>query len=153
MLGDKPATTQAAIEGVAQREIKTFPDERGFFREMARLDNEFYGEGLTRLGHTTILAETVKAWFVQPEQASWWYVPAGKLKVALYDARDGSTTYGNLMEFALGDGQPGLVIRIPAGVAGGGKALEGTAQLIIGCENSQGERFISQQELGLDYEF
>ncbi len=153
MLRETPATTQTVIEGVVVREIRTFPDERGFFREMARLDNEFYGEGLTRLGHTTIPAETVKAWFVQPEQTSWWYVPAGKLKIALYDARQGSASYGNLMEFSLGKPEPGLVIRIPAGVAGGGKALEGAAQLIIGCQNSQGEQFVSQEELGLDYEF
>jgi dTDP-4-dehydrorhamnose 3,5-epimerase len=71
-----------------------------------------------------------KAWHVHPTQIDWWYVPAGDLKVALYDAREASPTRGELAELLLGEHYDAQLLKIPAGVAHGCRAIGTTAHLI-----------------------
>jgi len=57
-------------------------------------------------------------------------VPAGNLKVALYDTREGSSTRGELQEVFLGEQYEAQLLKIPPGVAHGCKALSGPTHLI-----------------------
>lgn len=118
------------IAGVERKGLTTHPDERGFFREVIRVTDPFFGEGFGQLSHSLMHAGVVKAWHVHPTQIDWWYVPIGALKVALHDLREGSPTRGTTEELLLGEGYEAQVLKIPAGVAHGCKALAGPTHLL-----------------------
>lgn len=117
------------IEGVVFKELVTHSDERGFFREIIRVNDDFFTEGFGQWSHSVMYQGVTKAWHVHREQVDWWYVGGGVLKVVLYDGRPASTTRGRQMEFLLGDHQPARVVRIPAGVAHGCKCISSPAHL------------------------
>jgi dTDP-4-dehydrorhamnose 3,5-epimerase len=117
------------IAGVALKELVTHNDERGFFREIIRVTDDFFQDGFGQWSHSLMHPGTAKAWHVHQKQTDWWYVAIGTLKVALVDTRPDSPTRGELMEFFLGDNHPAQVIKIPPGVAHGCKAIGGLAHL------------------------
>jgi dTDP-4-dehydrorhamnose 3,5-epimerase len=118
------------IEGVETKELITHADERGFFREIVRGTEEIAAEGWAQVSHSLMFPGVVKAWHVHPTQIDWWYVVSGDLKVALYDGREGSSTQGELQEVFLGDHYPARLLKIPAGVAHGCKAIGGPVHLV-----------------------
>ncbi|HTQ02468.1 MAG TPA: dTDP-4-dehydrorhamnose 3,5-epimerase family protein [Polyangiaceae bacterium] len=117
------------IDGVEVKELVTYPDERGYFRELIRHTDGFFAEGFGQWSHSLMHAGVIKAWHIHRIQTDWWYVACGSLKVALYDTRADSKTRGTTLEFLLGDHQPGRVLRVPPGVAHGCKALSGPVHL------------------------
>ncbi|GAC1656119.1 MAG: dTDP-4-dehydrorhamnose 3,5-epimerase family protein [Candidatus Dormibacteraceae bacterium] len=116
------------IEGVVLKDLVTNSDERGFFREVIRESDEFFGP-FGQWSHSLMYPGTAKAWHHHRSQIDWWYA-IGSLKVALYDLRESSATRGELMEFFLGD-RFAKCVRIPPGVAHGCRALELTHLLYI----------------------
>jgi dTDP-4-dehydrorhamnose 3,5-epimerase len=117
------------IAGVMVKSLTTHADERGFFREIIRSTDEFFREGFAQWSHSLMYAGVIKAWHIHPTQIDWWYVPLGNLKVVLFDKRPTSPTAGSLQTIFLGDNYPAQVIKIPAGVAHGCKALSGMTHL------------------------
>jgi dTDP-4-dehydrorhamnose 3,5-epimerase len=118
------------IEGVEIKELVTHSDERGFFREIVRGTEEIVAEGWAQVSHSLMFPGVIKAWHVHRTQVDWWYVVSGDLKVALYDTREGSSTRGELQEVFLGDHYPARLLKIPAGVAHGCKAIGGQTHLV-----------------------
>jgi dTDP-4-dehydrorhamnose 3,5-epimerase len=118
------------IAGVAMRELTTHRDERGFFREIIRVTDDCFTEGFGQLSHSLMHQGVSKAWHVHAKQTDWWYVVSGVIKVALHDARSASRTYRETMDLLMGDEYPGVVLRIPPGVAHGCKCLSGPAHLL-----------------------
>ena len=116
------------IEGVVLKELVTHDDERGFFRELIRETDDFFGH-FGQWSHSLMHPGSAKAWHVHQRQTDWWYA-IGTLKVALYDLREGSPTKGTLMEFLMGESRPAC-LKIPPGVAHGCKALERTHLLYV----------------------
>jgi dTDP-4-dehydrorhamnose 3,5-epimerase len=113
------------IAGVMVKALTTHADERGFFREIIRSTDEFFKEGFAQWSHALMYPGVAKAWHIHPTQIDWWYVPLGNLKVVLFDKRSDSPTAGMKQTFFLGDNYPAQVVKIPAGVAHGCKALGG----------------------------
>ncbi len=118
------------IEGVQLKPLATHTDERGFFREIVRDTEEIVREGWAQVSHSLMHPGVAKAWHVHPTQIDWWYVLVGDLKVALYDAREASPTRGQLDELFLGEHYEAQLLKIPAGVAHGCRAIGGTTHLI-----------------------
>lgn len=118
------------IEGVIVKQLVTHSDERGFFREVARSTEDVVREGWKQISHSLMHPGVAKAWHVHKTQIDWWYVPAGDLKVALYDTRDGSATKGDLQELFVGEHYEAQLVKIPPGVAHGCRVIGGTAHLI-----------------------
>ena len=118
----------ATIAGVELKELVTHADERGFFREIIRETDGFFGH-FGQWSHSLMYAGTAKAWHIHHKQTDWWYV-IGAVKAVLYDTRDGSPTKGTLMEFLMGDGHA-TCVKIPPGVAHGCRALERSHLLYI----------------------
>ncbi len=71
----------------------------------------------------------VKAWHYHLKQTDIWYVPAGKIKVGLFDARSDSPTNGVANEVIMGGGNE-ITLAIPPGVFHGYVALSPEAVLI-----------------------
>jgi len=123
------------ITGVVFKKLVTHNDERGFFREIIRVTDDFFQEGFGQLSHSHILVGVIKAWHIHQKQTDWWYIPGGVIKVVLYDARKESPTFGKKMEILMGDSQPAQVLRIPPGVAHGCKCLSGPTDLFYVTSN------------------
>jgi dTDP-4-dehydrorhamnose 3,5-epimerase len=117
------------IEGVVVKELVTHTDERGYFREIIRVTDDFFGEGFGQWSHSLMYENVAKAWHIHKIQIDWWYVAAGTLRVALHDTRPSSPTYRETMELVMGEHQPGKVLRVPTGVAHGCKVTHGPVHL------------------------
>jgi dTDP-4-dehydrorhamnose 3,5-epimerase len=117
------------IKGVEIVSVDTHADERGFFRELIRVNDPIFKEGFGQWSHTKTFAGAAKAWHVHKRQIDWWYVAIGTLRVALYDTRADSPTHARLDEFLMGEEQGPQILKIPPGVAHGYKVLEGPAHL------------------------
>ncbi|MCI0391358.1 MAG: dTDP-4-dehydrorhamnose 3,5-epimerase family protein [Acidobacteria bacterium] len=117
------------LDGVVVKDLVTHTDERGFFREIIRVTDDFFTEGFGQWSHSMLYTGVVKAWHLHKLQVDWWFVPVGVLKVALHDTRPDSPTYRKTVEIWLGDHQPARVMRIPPGVAHGCKCICGPAHL------------------------
>ena len=117
------------IDDVVIKELTTFPDERGYFREIIRVTDDFFKEGFGQWSHSLMLTGVTKAWHIHRVQIDWWYVASGLIKVALHDCRPDSATHQQTMELSMGDHQPARALRVPTGVAHGCKCLSGPAHL------------------------
>lgn len=124
------------LDGVELKRLTTFPDQRGFFREVIRVTDGFFGEGFGQWSHTKSYQGVVKAWHIHQRQVDWWYVASGRIKVALYDTRAGSSTHGQLQELLMGDEMEPSVLRIPPGVAHGYRVLSAEAHLFYITSNT-----------------
>lgn len=118
------------IGGVATKQLKRWPDERGFFEELIRKTDPFFQEGFAQLSRSSMVDGVVKAWHLHKTQIDWWYVLKGTIKAALHDMREGSPTKGETQEFMLGENGEDIILKIPAGVAHGLKVVAGPAELV-----------------------
>lgn len=118
------------IEGVVLRNLVTHTDERGFFREIIRVTDDFFAAGFGQWSHSLMYQGVVKAWHIHAQQVDWWYVAGGVLKVALHDTRPDSRTHRQTVDFLMGDNQSAQVLCIPPGVAHGCKCVAGPAHLL-----------------------
>jgi dTDP-4-dehydrorhamnose 3,5-epimerase len=117
------------IQDVTIKDLTTYTDERGFFREVVRVSDEFFSEGFGQWSHTVSYTGVAKAWHVHKRQTDWWYVAAGIVKAVLYDTRPASQTHGELFEVVLGQPESPKVLKVPPGVAHGYKVLQGPAHV------------------------
>ncbi len=145
------------IHGVEIKELTTYPDERGFFREIIRVNDDFFTEGFGQFSHSRMYPGVTKAWHIHNTQVDWWYVPIGNIKVGLYDKRIDSPTSGKTQVLFLGDNYGGKVLRIPPGVAHGCKVIGDTAHLFyitskIYDPDEEGRIAFDDPEIGFDWE-
>jgi len=118
------------IHGVAFKDLVTHADERGFFREIIRVSDDFFAAGFGQLSHSLVYTGVIKAWHAHRRQTQWNYVVAGLIKVALHDTRPESPTYHETMEFLAGDYQPVRAYAFPPGVAHGYRCLQGPMHIV-----------------------
>ncbi len=116
------------IDGVEIEPLQIYPDDRGFFTELARL-----GKGLAtnmvpdavhkiQVSLTLTYPGTIKAIHYHSEQTDLWAPVSGMVQVFLYDLRRHSRTFGAINTIFAGRFQPWEIL-IPPGVAHGYKAL------------------------------
>ena len=131
---ERQQTELESISGVSIKYLRTFPDDRGFFREIIRASDPFFAEGFGQWSHSKMQRNTVKAWHFHHRQVDWWYVGAGVIDCALYDNRPESDTYKKLVNFKMGESELDseaitAVVKIPTGVLHGLKVLSDFAFL------------------------
>lgn len=114
--------TTGAIAGIIIKKLEPFSDERGMLMEILRADDDLMLEKFGQVYLTTAYPNVVKAWHWHEKQDDNFCVIKGMAKVALYDRRPDSPTFGNLMELFIGEKYP-CVVHIPIGVAHGYKAI------------------------------
>ncbi len=117
------------IEGVAVKELKVIPDQRGRLMEILRVDDEIFA-GFGQVYLTTTLPGVVKAWHLHKLQTDQVACVAGMIRLGLYDDRRDSPTYGLTNEFYLGVHRP-LLVRIPPEVYHGWKCVSLEEALIV----------------------
>ena len=117
------------IDGVKIKKLKIILDDRGKLMEIMRCDDEVF-EKFGQAYFTTALPGVVKAWHYHKKQDDHFVCVAGKIRLGLYDAREGSKTKGEVNEFTLSLEDPFLV-KIPKGVYHGFKSVSGAESMII----------------------
>lgn len=142
------------IHGVEFKELETFTDKRGFFREIIRVTDSFFKDGFGQWSHSLMFDGVTKAWHYHLKQTDWWYVVSGVIRVGLCDIRKDSPTYKETMEFLMGEFQVPKVIKIPPGVAHGCQTVQGPANLLYitsSIYNPDDELRIPYDDPGIDF--
>lgn len=109
------------IDGVQVIPLARFPDERGTVLHMLKsTDPHFRAFG--EIYFSTVYRNVVKGWHRHGEMTLNYACVFGRIKLVLYDEREGSTTHGELAEVFLGPDQYSLVV-IPPAVWNGFKGM------------------------------
>ncbi len=114
------------IDGVLLVTPKVKGDERGSLRETFR--QEWLGSvpNMVQGTRSESKAGVIRALHYHLRQADYWYVPRGRIFVAMYDLRRSSPTRGMRMTLEIGEGAD-TAVYIPPGVAHGFQALTDAA--------------------------
>jgi len=141
------------LPGVEVKQLTTHPDELGFFREIIRETDGFFGH-FGQLSHSLMYPGTAKAWHLHRKQVDWWYC-IGALKVGLHDLRDDSESHGQTVTFFMGDRYGATCVKIPPGVAHGCRALELTHLLYVTSNvyNPEDEERLPHDDPGIGYDW
>jgi dTDP-4-dehydrorhamnose 3,5-epimerase len=114
------------IQGVAVKNLKVIPDERGFLMEILRSDDPLF-ERFGQVYLTCCRKGIAKAWHYHKEQSDHFACLHGTALVVLYDMRKNSPTYKAVEEFILSappcDDTESTLVRIPPRVVHGFTAL------------------------------
>ncbi len=117
------------IDGVGVKQLRVIPDERGRLMEILREDDALF-ERFGQVYLTTARPGVVKAWHAHRHQSDCFCCVEGRIRLVLYDDREGSPTRGVLQEFEVGEDDPWLV-KIPAEVWHGFQAISAREALVI----------------------
>jgi dTDP-4-dehydrorhamnose 3,5-epimerase len=117
------------IEGLVVKSLKVIPDDRGRLMEILRSDDDIFS-GFGQVYMTTTYPGVVKAWHLHRLQTDHMAAVAGMFRVALYDAREGSSTHGVIEEIYMGVHRP-LLIRIPPGVYHGWRCVSEEEGIVV----------------------
>ena len=119
------------IDGVLVIPLKRIPDERGTVMHMLkRTDPHFVEFG--EIYFSTVYPGVVKGWHKHAEMTLNYACVHGRIKLVLFDDREGSPTNGELMEIFLGPDDYSLV-RIPPGIWNGFKGMGGEMAIVANC--------------------
>jgi dTDP-4-dehydrorhamnose 3,5-epimerase len=116
------------IEDVRIEPLQVYPDDRGFFMELARLGKGLAtkmvpdGDRQIQVSFTLTYPGTIKAIHYHSQQTDLWAPVSGMVQVFLYDLRRHSRTFGLINTIYVGRFRPWEIL-IPPGVGHGYKAL------------------------------
>lgn len=119
------------IDGVLVVPLKRIPDERGTVLQMLkRTDPHFIEFG--EIYFSKIYPGVVKGWHKHTEMTLNYACINGRIKLVLFDDREGSPTKGEVMEVFLGPDNHSLV-QIPPGVWNGFKGMGSETAILANC--------------------
>lgn len=117
------------IEGVKEKQLTRYHDDRGYFAEIVRDDEKL----LARFGQCSITKtypNIIKAFHWHKKQDDLWFCVSGNLQTVLYDRRPRSKTKGETAVFYLGEDNPKIIL-IPKGVAHGYRVLGSKPAVLV----------------------
>lgn len=120
------------IEGVTLTKLREIGDERGTVLHMLRSD----APDFTCFGEcyfSEVSPGASKAWKRHRAQTQNLAVPVGRIRIAIYDDREGSATRGNLQVLELGRPDAYLRLRVPPGLWYGFQCISATPALLANC--------------------
>ena len=119
------------IDGVLVNPLKIFSHEKGDVLHMVRCNDPFFAQ-FGEIYFSFIRPGFVKGWKKHLKQIQHFAVPAGAIKLVLYDDRTSSPTKGQVQEIEMGRTQYCLV-RIPPQVWYAFGAIGEQEALIANC--------------------
>ena len=117
------------IDGVIIKKLKVMPDERGRLMEILRADDESF-EKFGQVYMTTAYPGVVKGWHYHKKQADNMAVVKGMMKIVLYDGREKSPTFREIMEIFAGVHNP-VLVHIPPLVYHGFKCISEEDAIVV----------------------
>ena len=119
------------IEGVTITPLRQILDERGKVMHMMKNSDTAFSQ-FGEIYFSRVFPGAVKAWHLHSEMTINYAVPYGKIKLVLFDERDGSPTRGEINELFLGEDNYQLV-SIPPFVWNGFKGIGLETALVANC--------------------
>ena len=117
------------IKGVNVKKLKVIPDDRGRLMEIMRRDDKFFKK-FGQVYMTTAFPGVVKAWHFHKLQYDNFTCVHGKMRLALYDSRKSSSTFGEVNEFIISLEDP-MLVTIPKNVYHGFKCVSDCEAVVI----------------------
>lgn len=119
------------IHDVDVTDLQINADERGHLTETWRSDWEFYDEKPAMSYVSETYPGVIRAWHRHCRgQIDHFVVPRGKIKVGIYDDREGSPTREQLDTFVIGEGNM-KAVRVPGDCWHGFKAVGDDRALVL----------------------
>jgi dTDP-4-dehydrorhamnose 3,5-epimerase len=121
------------IDGVRICPYPLWPDDRGYFLEVARLGQGLAAQfpaGSTQVSTALSYPGTIKAFHYHLRQTDLWIPAAGMFQVVLVDLRDGSPTFGQRNTLYAGNLRPWQIL-IPPGVGHGYKIIGSAPSMLV----------------------
>ena len=129
----KAPDSKNLIQGVRVYPFPVWPDDRGYFLEVARIKEglpaDFPAES-TQVSAALSYTGTIKAFHYHLHQTDYWVPAQGMFQVALVDLRAESQTFGVRNTLYVGTLRPWQVL-IPPGVGHGYKVIGSTPGMLI----------------------
>lgn len=119
------------IDGVRIHPLRRIADARGDILHMLRVDDPHF-ERFGEIYFSAVRPGVVKGWHLHRRMTLNYAVPVGRIRLVLYDARDGSPTRSVLQEITLG-GEEYRLVRVPPGVWNGFLGLGEEPSLVANC--------------------
>ena len=110
------------INDVKIKQLKIFPDDRGFFTEVFKEEMDDFKIPIKQTSYTETYPGVIKAFHWHKKQWDLWFVTKGMTQVVLCDMREDSPTYKETQVICAGE-QNRLLIFIPPFVAHGYRVL------------------------------
>ena len=121
----------ADITSVQIIPLKRIPDERGTVYHMLRQTDPHFIE-FGEVYFASVYEGVVKGWHLHHKMTLNYVCIHGRVKLVIYDDRQGSETQGNLLEVFLGPDDYSLVV-IPPGLWNGFKGMAPDYSIIANC--------------------
>jgi dTDP-4-dehydrorhamnose 3,5-epimerase len=119
------------IDGVEVRRLQVNADERGHLVEFFREDWEEYDPEPAMSYYSLSYPGVVRAWHRHRRgQIDHFVCPSGRIKVGVYDDREGSPTRGEVDQFVIGEHDQRMV-RIPGACWHGFKVIGNDQALLV----------------------
>ena len=125
------------IEGIEIKPYSLWPDDRGYFLEVARLEQGLVAQfpsATTQVSAAFNYPVIIKAFNFHKFQTDYWVPSAGLLQVALVDLRRGSRTYRVKNTLYVGNLRPWQLL-IPPGIAHGYKVIGEQPSVLVYITN------------------
>ncbi|MFA6281995.1 MAG: dTDP-4-dehydrorhamnose 3,5-epimerase family protein [Candidatus Omnitrophota bacterium] len=117
------------IKGVLVKDLKVNYDDRGHLMEVLRRDDKIFKK-FGQAYITTALPGVTKAWHYHKLQDDHFTCVFGKMRLAIYDSRKNSKTFGEVNEWELSLENPKL-IKIPKLLYHGFKCISKEEAIVI----------------------
>ena len=117
------------IDGVKVKKLKVISDDRGRLMEILRRDDDTFIK-FGQVYMTTARPGVTKAWHWHKFQTDSFVCVSGKMRLALYDAREDSPTFNEINEFELSLDDP-ILVQIPPYVYHGFKCIGDKEAIVI----------------------
>jgi len=121
---------QRAIDGVVVREVLHVPRDHGVITETYRPEWDPTGLPVVQVYQSRLFPRAIGAWSCHAKSIDRLFVNQGHLKIVLYDGREESGTFGEVMEVHAGDARPAFIV-LPTGIWHGLQNLGGSDALVL----------------------
>jgi dTDP-4-dehydrorhamnose 3,5-epimerase len=119
------------IDGVQVIPLRRIPDERGTILHMLKCTDPHFRQ-FGEIYFSTVYPGVIKGWHKHQEMTLNYVCIEGRIKLVIYDDREGFSTKGELMEVFLGQDNYSLVI-IPPNVWNGFKGMSAPNAIVANC--------------------
>jgi|ERR1044072_4155784 dTDP-4-dehydrorhamnose 3,5-epimerase len=101
------------IDGVKCRPTRAVAHSDGHVAEVARISWDIIDKPIVQVHTTTTLPGRVRAWGLHQLGSDRLFVVNGLVKLAVFDGRGGSRTFGTVAEFLVSEQNPSLIVIAP----------------------------------------
>ncbi len=119
------------IDGVVIHPLRQIPDERGRVMHMLKATDAHF-QGFGEVYFSVVHPGAIKGWHLHREMVINYAVPHGRIKLVIYDPREGSPTQGEVQEIFLSP-ENYCLVQVPVGVWNGFKGYGATDAIVCNC--------------------